>query len=61
MISSTAHVDKKVLEEGINISLPIPVCIFIYPLKSDIHLYNKTRCVCMSVAISTHQKIKIDA
>ena len=41
--------DKKALEEDVNISLLFPACIFINPLKSDIHLYNKTRCVYMSV------------
>jgi hypothetical protein len=46
---STAQVDKKALEEGVNISLLFPACIFIHPLKSDIPLYNKMRCVYMSV------------
>ena len=50
----TGQVDKKALDEGVNISPPFPVCIFIYPLKSDIHLYSKTRCVNMSVFFYIH-------
>jgi len=49
----TAPVDKKALEEGVYISLPFPTGIFIHPLKSDIHLCNKARCVYVSVSFNS--------